>query len=534
MKRWNGWGENGIHLPLLAHAAALLRSLVGDGQPRPDAALADVVRGVPPSRLPAHPLVDTSGEVRARHARGQSLPDWIALRSGRVGVFPDGVAFPVSTAEVRALLRWAAEVGTHVIPYGGGTSVAGHVNPAAGNVPVLTLSLARLSSLVSWDETSRLATFGAGIGGPALEAHLRARGATLGHFPQSFEYSTLGGWVVTRSSGQQSLGYGRIERLFAGGRLESPSGTLELPCFPASSAGIDLREIVLGSEGRLGVLTEATVRASALPETTWRRGVFFPDFETAAAAARAMAQARVPLTMMRVSTDVETETLLGSSPHQGLVNALSTYLGWRGLGPGRSLMLLIAAGTKAAVRGGAAAALEIARAHGGVDTGASVADGWYRNRFRGAYLRNALWDGGWAVDTLETAASWIRLPALRNAVEGSLRGGLTADGERVHVFSHMSHFYPDGASLYTTYLFRLGPDPGATLARWTKLKTAASDAIHRSGGTISHQHGVGVDHAPWMAAEKGPFAMARLGRIVSDFDPKGLMNPGKMMEVRPC
>ena len=267
---------------------------------------------------------------RLLHARGQSLPDWIALRSGRIGAVPDAVAFPETGDDVAALLAWARERDARLIPYGGGTSVAGHVNPLRSEAPVVTVDLSRLSRLVAFDETSRLATFGAGVKGPDLEAELRARGFTLGHFPQSFELSTLGGWVATRSSGQQSLGYGRIERLFAGGRVETPSGRLDLPPFPASAAGPDLRELVLGSEGRLGVLTEGTVRVSPIPAREEVHGVFLPDFPSAIAAVRDIAAMRLPLSMLRLSTPEETRTTLLLAGHERLIRALEAYLSLAG------------------------------------------------------------------------------------------------------------------------------------------------------------------------------------------------------------
>jgi len=295
MRRWNGWGDDAIAYPLHASAVRFLEDRVGAAQPPADIAFGEALASVPTSRFPSHGLISTDPADRLFHARGQSLPDWVALRSGRIGVFPDGVAYPADEAEVRELLRYAAAVGACLIPYGGGTSVVGHVNPLPGAAPVLTVDLGRLNRLLRFDETSGLATFGAGIRGPDLEVQLRSRGFTLGHFPQSFEYSTLGGWIATRSCGQQSLAYGRIERLFAGGRLETPVGALDLPPFPASAAGPDLRELVLGSEGRLGLLTSATVRATPIPEREEFRAIFFPNWQTGQAAAREIASARACL-----------------------------------------------------------------------------------------------------------------------------------------------------------------------------------------------------------------------------------------------
>lgn len=317
---------------------------------------------------------------------------------------------------MRDLIRYAGEVGARLIPYGGGTSVVGHINPLPGDAPVLTVNLDRLNGLLRFDEKSLLATFGAGVTGPFLEAQLRARGCTLGHYPQSFEYSTLGGWVATRSSGQQSLGYGRIEQLFAGGRLEAPAGTLLLPPFPASAAGPDLREAVLGSEGRLGVLTEVTVRARPLPERENFHAVFFPGWEQGQAAVRQILQAGLPLSMLRLSTAVETETTLALAGHERLIGALEGLLSLRGLGGGKCLLFLGFTGRDALVKMARKEALGLAGKFGGIHVGRAMGDQWRRSRFRTPYLRNTLWERGYAVDTVETAGDWAGIPALVEAI----------------------------------------------------------------------------------------------------------------------
>ncbi len=528
MRRWNGWGDETVWVPLPATAARFLAGLLGPAGSPVDAPLATVLRAVGPSRLPPHPLVVTAAEDRLRHARGQSLGDWIALRSGRIGAFPDGIAYPTSDDEVRELLRFAAEVGAEVIAYGGGTSVVGHVNPRAGTAPVLTVDLSRLAALVHLDGPGRLATFGAGIAGPQLEDCLRPHGFTLGHFPQSFTYSTLGGWVAARSSGQQSLRYGRIEQLFVGGHLESPAGPLELPSFPASAAGPDVREWVLGSEGRLGIITRATVRVSALPEREIWPAVFFRTWGEGLAATERLAQAGLPLAMLRLATPAETETTLALAGHPRLVAALDGYLGLRGARAPRCLLLIGLGGSAPLVAAARRAALAIARAGGGIHLGQALGRQWYANRFRSAYLRNALWGAGYAVDTLETACPWQHVPAMVDAVTAALRTGLPE--VPVHAFAHLSHVYPHGSSVYTTYLFRLDGDADENLRRWQVLKGAASRAIALHGGTISHQHGVGTDHLPYLPAEKGPLAMMALRALCRGFDPDGLMNPGKLFE----
>ena len=255
MRRWNGWGEESISMPIPPAGLRILEDRIGPGRQIPDYPLEKLLAQIPPSRMPRHPIISTDPKLRLDHAHGQSLPDWIGLRYGTLAHFPDGVARPGTVDEVEEILKFAAGHEMVVIPYGGGTSVVGHLDVPHREGMVLSLSLERLNRLVSLDADNMLATFEAGVRGPQLEQQLNARGFTLGHYPQSFEYSTLGGWVVTRSSGQQSSHFGRIEQLFAGGEVVTPGGRLQLPPFPASAAGPDLRQILLGSEGRIGVLT---------------------------------------------------------------------------------------------------------------------------------------------------------------------------------------------------------------------------------------------------------------------------------------
>jgi alkyldihydroxyacetonephosphate synthase len=453
------------------------------------------------------------------------------------------VAYPNHDGDVRDLLTYAGQAGAIVIPYGGGTSVVGHINPpcsqglgrgpeGAASLPVLTVDMRRLNRLRRFDSTSHLATFGAGITGPDLEAQLRARGFTLGHFPQSFEYSTLGGWIVTRSSGQQSLGYGRIERLFAGGKLEAPAGSLNLQPFPASAAGPDLREVVLGSEGRLGVLTEATMRVTPLPETEAFHAVFFADFESGKEAVRDILQARLPLSMVRLSTSAETEITLALAGHRRIIGSLERLLSLRGVGQGKAMLLLGFSGRAALVKLVRKEALGLVGAHGGVHVGRAFGKEWSRSRFRTPYLRNTLWELGYAVDTLETAADWTKVSQVIGAVESALRDGLAEIEERVHVFTHLSQLYPYGASIYTTYVYRISPDSEETLRRWQTLKAAASAAIVGHKCTITHQHGVGTDHLAYMTVEKGAVGIAALDDLCRSFDPLGIMNPGKLIPTR--
>jgi alkyldihydroxyacetonephosphate synthase len=528
VRRWNGWGDEAVEVHPSAPLRSLLLAAIGPGTPAPEATFTEVCAAVPSSRLPAHAWIDTDPSLRVRHARGQSLPDLIALRSGRGLVFPDGVARPADETEVAAILHFAVERGLTIIPYGGGTSVVGHVNPVAGPAPVLTVSLARLGGLRRFDAESRLATFGAGTRGPDIEAALRPLGSTLGHFPQSFEHSTLGGWIATRSSGQQSRGYGRIEDLFAGGTVITPAGPLRLPPFPASAAGPDLRHLVLGSEGRIGLITDAVVRVSPRPEVERFDGVFFPGWAAAFAASRALAQSGVPISMLRVSTPGETATHMALAGRPRALRALEIILRLRGTGEGKCLAIVGVSGAAKQAKAARSAALDLLRGQGGLRVGA-MGEAWRRSRFRTPYLRNTLWTMGYAVDTVETATPWSTVERVLGGIEGALRGALADRGERVHAFTHLSHLYPTGASIYTTFVFRPGSGPDEALARWRVLKAAASEAVLREGGTISHQHGVGADHAAYLEIEKGALGLRALGGALAAFDADGRLNPGKLL-----
>lgn len=528
MRRWNGWGDSSTDYPLNADALAFLRARLGTATPPRDAGREEALRAVPASRLANESAFDSGAEARLMHTRGQSFPDWIAMRAGRLGPFPDAVALPSSHDEVAAALARARQLGAIVIPYGGGTSVVGHLAVPASDRPVLSLSLERLDQLMDLDEQALLARFGAGTPGPQVEAQLAGRGYLLGHFPQSYELSTLGGWVVTRSSGQQSLRYGRIENLFHSGRLATFKGDWQVGAVPASAAGPDLREAVMGSEGRLGLLTEVTARIRPQAEREAFHAVFFPSWAQGIGAMRALGQGEIALSMLRLSNEIETETQLGLAGHPRLIAWLERYLKLRGVGPGKVMLLVGVTGPARAVARNLREALALTRAFRGVHAGAKPGAGWVRNRFRSAYLRNSLWDAGYAVDTMETCLNWPAVTAYMRAVEAAARDVFQRDNERVHAYTHLSHVYRQGCSVYSTFVWRLCGDADRELERWGRFKQAVSGAIVQHGGTISHQHGVGADHAPYLPAEKGPIGMDLLRAMAREFDPDGLLNPGKL------
>jgi len=525
-RRWNAWGFEGESLPVSVRLREWLKERIGTWNLL--AAVSESTVRIPPARaLPRLP-VDMRGDAasRLRHACGHSFPDLLALRSGTVAAFPDAVAFPASAEEVVALLRAAVAARVSLVVRGGGTSVVGGVTMAPSARPVVVLSLDRLAGLVSLDGTSGLATFRAGTMGPAVEAALATHGLRLGHEPQSFELSTVGGWVATRSAGQRSSGVGKIEDLVAGLEVATARGLWRLPPQPASAAGPELRRVLLGSEGRCGVITEATLRVRPLPAAEDGATVLLPSWEQGIACCRELARAGGPLEVMRLSDANETgfaSALIGLSPLVGRLTRVVV----RAKEDGPCALLLGWAGTVVEVRRAHGDAASIWRAQGGRSVGRSGWKRWRKDRFRHPYLRDALLDAGWGVDTLETAAAWAWLPSLYRAVGDAMRGAAAGLGFPVEVLCHVSHAYADGASLYFTFLWPLRR--GAEVTAWQAMKDAACRAILASHGTITHHHGVGRMHAPYLEAEVGAQGVAMLRAAVAAADPDGVLNPGVLL-----
>lgn len=530
MRRFNGWGDESVNHAVHPIAQAFLRERIGAPTAPSDATFEQVAAGISPSLLGAVDGIDTSAPTRVWNGVGQSFSDWLAIRTGRVSRIIDGVATPTDSDGVRDVMAKARNAGALVLPRGGGTSVAGHFVIDDVERPVVALSMEKMVELTNLDEAGNLATFGAGIVGPDVEKKLNARGFTLGHYPQSFEYSTLGGWVATRSAGHFSMGYGRIEGLFAGGEMITPRGTMNFAPVPATGAGPDLRQLALGSEGRMGVITSCTVKVRRLPEKQVFSGCFLPSAAAAMACVRELVQSGPALLMVRMSLPEETRTGLALSGHSGMTaNLLHKYLALKGVKEDACLILLGANGSTRSVRSSLGEAHGIVRKHGGVVIGPPAGNKWLHKRFDLPYLRNSLWEMGYGIDTFETALPWGQVEPYIGAVESAVRREFEVDGEKTHVFTHLSHVYPHGSSVYTSYIFRLPSDADAMLARWRRAKVAASETIVRFGGTISHQHGVGRDHRPYVPAEKGAIGMSVLGAVIREVDPDGLFNTGNLM-----
>jgi alkyldihydroxyacetonephosphate synthase len=515
-----GWGDPAhVSHGLPPAALELLSARVGLADtPRPPVALGAIE--LPEARPVAVPGVEVLGDhsMRVLRAAGKSYPDVFRMRTGLVEHAPDAVVVPRSHAEVRAVLA----AGVAVVPFGGGTSVVGGVEALRGEHPaVVALDLGRMDRLLELDEVSRIATFEPGLQLPAAEALLNARGFTLGHFPQSYEYATVGGCVATRSAGQASTCYGRIDAMLVGLRAACPARDVELLTVPASAAGPDLRELLVGSEGALGVLTRVSLRVRPLPVERRYEGFMFASFEQGMGALRALEQQGAMPHVARLSDAAETEVSFAMAGRDGVLADLAgRYLRARGVDRG-CLAIVGWEGTLDGVESRRAATIAVLRRHGAVALGRAPGRAWSKGRFDGPYLRDDLMERGVMAETLETATTWANLPALYHAVGDALGAHAPV------VLCHVSHLYETGASLYFTFIAR--QRDGAEIEQWREVKTAACDAIVAAGGTLTHHHAVGLDHAPWLEREISGGGMSALRAVKRELDPSGVMNPGKLL-----
>lgn len=475
--------------------------------------------------------VSIADHERIMHAGGKSTPDLLRIRSGDALEAPDAVIFPADAEAIGRVLEACVTHRVAVVPFGGGTSVVGGVHPIrAGFSAAITLDLRRLDQLVELDPVSRTATLQAGMRGPDIETALQARGFTLGHVPQSHQEATLGGYVATRSAGQASTGYGRSDALVKSVALQTPTGPMVLgSAAPGSAAGPKLLDVVVGSEGTLGVITQARMKITPVPEAKAYGAWSFPSFAAGAAALRQLEQHGVRGDMphvCRLSDGDETAATLKLGGTK--TEALGKYLALRGHKT-PALALFVWEGPRAEVAKRKRRSARILKAAGGVRLGPMPATAWEHGRFSGPYLRDELLTRGVYVETLETAASWIDLDSTYVAVRAAILGALGANGKPGYVQTHISHVYPDGASLYFTFLGALEEDGEAQNER---IKTAASQAIVAAGATITHHHAIGIDHAPYMEHEIGAKGIEVLAGIKHTLDPTGIMNPGKLIPTR--
>jgi alkyldihydroxyacetonephosphate synthase len=537
--RWWGWGDPAHPPGLPAHALDYLRATVGiASRPRPPVALEHV--RIAPAALSQETMaalraIVGSGGVRDEHpervlhAAGKGYPDLVRLRAGEPEGAPDAVVYPNSHEQVRTVLELCARASVAVVPFGGGTSVVGGLAPLRGeHAGVLALDMRRMGSVVALDRESLTVAVQAGMRAPALERYLGARGLTLGHHPQSFEYVSLGGCAATRSAGQASSGYGSIEKMILGLRFAAPAGEIALQAVPASAAGPELRRLLVGSEGACGVIDELSLRVRVAPEERIYEGVFFEDFASGVDGLRALAQQHATPDVARLSDEQETRMSLALAGTGGLKGRLGrAYLGLRGRGDGACLAILGFEGERVEVAVRRKRALDLMRGGGGVRVGRSPGQAWLEGRYSAPYLRDELLTHGVMVETLETATQWSNLRRLHRAVGEAIAAALEAQGTPGLVTCHVSHLYETGASLYFTFVAR--QREGDELGQWRAVKQAASRAILDGGGTITHHHAVGRDHAPWMEREVGREGLAALRALKGELDPAGIMNPGKLL-----
>ena len=536
--KWNAWGDPAAAKPLSDGIRTLLKQALGvDAAPDAERRI-DQVRLRPSALSEAHraALSQLVGEAhcvsddvgRLLRAGGKSTLDLLRRRDDGPQDAPDAVLLPGDEDEVAAILRYCTQQSIAVVPFGGGTSVVGGVDPIRGAFKaVVSLDLRRLNQLHGLDEVSGEAELGAGVTGPEAEEMLAALGFSLGHFPQSFQFATIGGYAATRSSGQDSAGYGRFDDMVRGVRAVTPAGTLDLGRAPASAAGPDLRQLIVGSEGVFGVITRVRVRVHPVPETTRYEAWSFPDFATGAAALRTVVQTGTGPTVIRLSDEAETGVNLATTETIGEQSVT-----------GGCLAITAFEGTEAHTASRHEETRAVLEAHGGTSLGEAPALAWEHGRFNAPYLRDSLLAAGALCETLETATNWGNLATLKAAVTEALTnslggqersdpGGATAEtGTPALVLCHISHVYPTGASLYFTVV---AGQRGNPIEQWRKAKTAASDAMVRCGATITHHHAVGADHRPWMRDEVGDLGVEVLRAVKGVLDPAGILNPGKLI-----
>jgi len=484
--------------------------------PAPEAVSLPAPRMTVPQALA--PVVSQGHAMRLLHARGRSFRDLAGLRAPSLEGVPDAVATPRNREELDRVFEWAWKSRYAVIPVGGGSSVVGGINAEGmDDFPgVVALSLKGMRRVIDVDARSRTVHAEAGILGPDLDAALKPHGIAVRHFPQSYFHSTLGGWVATRGAGHFSTGLAKIEDRVQALGVSLPDGRrVETRRLPASSIGPDPNRLWCGSEGALGVITDVHLRCVALPKERVSAGVRFKTFEQALEAARALLQSGIYPTQLRIL-----------DPYEHLLSR--AFSGKAATG---ALMVLAFESAGAPLKETFAAAQDLCRQHGG-ELQASEAEeavgDWKNAFFRQPYVRDALMDYGIISDTFETAVPWSAVPAFYHAVrEATLKAVQAVCGSGA-VTARSTHSYTDGLCLYFAFF---GPGRHGALAdQWWQIKAAASEAVVKNGGTMSHHHAMGRDHKRWAREEiPAPFrAAVRAAR--KELDPLGMMNPGLWFE----
>jgi alkyldihydroxyacetonephosphate synthase len=548
--KWWGWGDEGVaftHTDKPALPPFVQRVLgldVERGTTRP-VAFDDL--DVPESSLSASLRADLEAAVgeahvftdaleRIVHARGKALRDLVRHRRGELGRLPDVVVRPGSEDEVVAIVRAALEADAVVIPFGGGTNISGSLEaPPDEQREIVSVDLGRMDRVLAIDDESRLARVQPGAFGPDLERQLAAGGWTIGHFPDSFTHSTLGGWIATRSSGMQSDKYGDVADLTRAVRVVTPAGVLATRPVPHTSTGPSVREMVLGSEGRLGVITEATVHVHRVPEQRTILGYLFPDWPRALAAMHELATSEASPSVTRVSDPYETQFSFATRKDPTALDrvksrALTTYLEHRRRFDLEAMCLSFIGyeGSRDRVAAERKAVGKIVGRHGGLCIGSSPGELYDQKKFDTPYIRDYLLDRGAMADVSETAAPWSELPVVYANVMGTARAAFDDLGAQGYIMCHLSHSYHSGACLYFTFGFRPSERRDA-LEEYEVIKAAIQQAFIDSGATLSHHHAVGTEHAAWLEQDISAPGVAMLRALFDGIDPGANLNPGKIV-----
>jgi alkyldihydroxyacetonephosphate synthase len=469
---------------------------------------------------------------RLLHSYGKSFPDLLRVRNGVIRRAPDAVLLPESHEQVEAIVKLAHLRNFCLIPFGGGTNIVGGINPdVADTRPMITLSLRNMNCVISIDPESRTATIQAGALGPKLEKDLAELGHSLGHFPDSFEYSTLGGWLATRSAGMQSDAYGKIEDMVVSVKVVTPSGTILTKPVPSSSAGPDLNRLMVGSEGTLGVITEATMRIHKAPGTKDYRGFLFKNFEDGVHAMQACLDGGFVPSMVRLQDSDESELAFNmKSPATGvegwIQRQVKRWLKSRGyIAP--CILIIGFEGDEESLAVVRRSALKILKQHGGFALGKSVGQTWSKDKFNIPYLRDYIMDFNCMADVAETSTLWSNVLPLYRVTVAAVKARFDQDDGTGFIGCHLSHTYKTGACLYFTFASRQPKDKA--LLHYYDYKRLITDTITQHGGTVSHHHAIGIEHRPWMVQEISPAGLQALHAIKVSLDPKQILNPGKLL-----
>jgi alkyldihydroxyacetonephosphate synthase len=548
--KWWGWGDEAVSFtdadkpalaPFLERAIGLdvhgetSRPAAFDDLDIPESSLSPALRSDLEAAVGTG-FVSTEPLDRVVHARGKSLRDLVRHRRGDLGRLPDVVVRPADEDDLTAVVRAAIDADAVVIPFGGGTNIAGSLEaPDDEERDIVSVDLGRMDKVLAIDDASRLARVQPGVFGPHLEQQLNARGWTVGHFPDSFSYSTLGGWIATRSSGMQSDKYGDVADVTRAVRVVTPAGTLATRPVPHTSTGPSVREMVLGSEGRLGIISEATVHVHRVPEHRVILGYLFPDWPSALAAMHDIAASEASPSVTRVSDANETQfsfaTRKDPSPIDRLKSkALTTYLERRRKFDLEAMCLSFIGyeGTKDHVAAQRKLVGRIVGRHGGLSIGASPGELYDQKKFDTPYIRDYLLDRGALADVSETAAPWSALPTVYGNVIANAQGAFDGLHVQGYIMCHLSHSYHSGACLYFTFGFKPSGDR-EPLEEYDAIKSAIQQTFVDSGATLSHHHAVGTEHAPWLEQDISAPGVAMLRALFDGIDPGANLNPGKIV-----